>query len=355
VPNTILATYPNTLARLRTQPRKWLVTGCAGFIGSHLLATLLDLDQQVVGIDNFSTGDHRNLDACRDAVGPIKWQHFTFLRGSVSELATCRAACTGVDAVLHQAGFVSVPASVEHPLECHETNVTGTLNLLAAAHEAGVKNFVYASSAAVYGDEATMPQREEFTGRPLSPYGASKAMGEQYAGLFARLHGVHCIGLRYFNVFGPRQDPEGGYAAVVPRWISTLAAGGQCVVNGDGNQTRDFCPVANVVQANLLAATSEDETTKGEVYNVALGGTTSLLELHAMIARKLLALDAARKISPPRRGPPRPGDITHSSADITKIRTELGYEPQVTVDAALGETVQWYAAQAERAAPATSA
>jgi UDP-N-acetylglucosamine 4-epimerase len=212
-----------------------------------------------------------------------------------------------------------------------------------AARESGVKNFVYASSAAVYGDDATMPQKEERIGQPLSPYGLSKAMDEQYASLFARLHGLHCIGLRYFNVFGPRQDPEGGYAAVVPRWISTLAGGGECVVNGDGAQTRDFCPVENVVQANLLAATSDDPATRGEVYNVAMGGSTSLLELHAMIAAKLRELDPAREIGGPRHGPPRAGDIIHSGADIAKIRSGLGYEAEISVDQALGRTVRWYA------------
>jgi UDP-N-acetylglucosamine/UDP-N-acetylgalactosamine 4-epimerase len=340
-----MSIYAETLARLRAQPRKWLVTGCAGFIGSHLLETLLATGQRVIGLDDFSTGFAENLDAAIAGGGPGAADRFQFLNGSVADVAACRAACVGVDAVLHEAGFISVPASLEQPLLCHETNVTGTLNLLVAARDAGVKNFVYASSAAVYGDDANMPQREDRIGRPMSPYGASKLMDELYASLFARHFHLTTVGLRYFNVFGPRQNPSGGYAAVIPQWIATLVDGRICTVNGDGTQTRDFCHIANVVQANILAGTASEPALAGAVYNVALGGSTTLLELHRMIREHLVALAPERKPAPPLHGPPRPGDIWHSSADISKIRAELGFEPEVSVDAGLRETARWYAAR----------
>ncbi len=337
--------YAEILESLRSKPRKWLVTGCAGFIGSHLMEVLLTQGQSVVGMDNFTTGFPENLDAALAAAGSGASERFRFVERSVADLTACRAACVGVDAVLHEAGFISVPASLEQPLACHETNVTGTLNLLVAARDAGVKNFVYASSAAVYGDDQTMPQREERIGRPMSPYGASKLMDELYAGIFARDFGLNAVGLRYFNVFGPRQNPKGGYAAVIPHWITTLVAGGVCTVNGDGTQTRDFCHVANVVQANLLAATTTNPTAAGAAFNVALGGSTTLLELHRMIRESLIELAPESTPAPPQHGPARPGDIWHSSADISKIRKELGFEPEMSVDAGLRETVQWYAAQ----------
>ncbi len=338
-----MSAYTTALEALRTHPRKWVVTGCGGFIGSHLVETLLSHGQRVVGLDNFRTGCQRNLDDCLDKVGRDVWERFSLLHADVNDLTSCRAACAGADSVLHEAGFISVPESIEDPLFCHETNVTGTLNLMLAARDAGVKNFVYASSAAVYGDEAAMPQREDRIGRPMSPYGASKLMDEHYAWLFAKHYGLHTVGLRYFNVFGPRQNPYGGYAAVIPQWISTLVAGGECVVNGDGLQTRDFCPVANVVQANILAGVVTAPATMGAVYNVALGGSTTLLELHAMIVAKLKALNPSAQPKAPRLGPPRAGDIRHSSADIAKAQRELGYEPTVNVEQGLQETVRWYA------------
>jgi UDP-N-acetylglucosamine 4-epimerase len=338
-----MSAYSATLERLRTRPRKWLVTGCAGFIGSHLVETLLKTGQTVVGLDNFSTGFPQNLDASIAAAGGDAQNRFQLLHGTVADLTTCRAACTGVDAVLHEAGFISVPASIEDPLGCHDTNVTGTVNLMLAARDSGVRNFVYASSAAVYGDDMTMPQREDRIGRPMSPYGASKLMDEHYGWLFARHFNLGCVALRYFNVFGPRQNPRGGYAAVIPQWISTMVNGGVCTVNGDGTQTRDFCHVANVVQANLLAANTEHASALGAVYNVALGGSTTLIDLHRMIREHLLALDPKANPKHPVHGPPRPGDIWHSSADISKIRAELGFEPTVSVHEGLAETVRWYA------------
>ena len=338
-----MTAYDKTISSLRTQPRKWLVTGCAGFIGSHLVQTLLALGQKVIGLDNFTTGSQRNLDDCLNNVGREAWEKFSLLLGDVNDLVACRAACAGVDVVLHHAGFISVPMSVEDPLFCHETNVTGTLNMLLAARDAGVSRFVYASSSAVYGDEATMPQREDRIGQPLSPYGASKLMDELYASVFARQFGLCTVGLRYFNVFGPRQNPRGGYAAVIPAWISSLVGGGECAVHGDGKQTRDFCHVANVVQANLLAATTDNPAAAGALYNVALGGSTNLNDLHAMIAAKIAEANPKAKPHPPRHGPVRAGDIVHSSADISKIQRDLGFAPTVSVDDGLAETVRWYA------------
>ncbi len=336
-------TYETTLSQLRAEPRRWLVTGCAGFIGSHILQNLLSLGQRVVGLDDFTTGSPRNLDLVRSAVGEDSWARFRFMSGSVADISVCREACAGADAISHQAGFISVPLSLEDPLACHATNVTGTLNLLTAARDAGVRRVAYASSCAVYGDETTMPMREDRIGRALSPYGASKLMDEQYAGLFAMHFGMHCVGLRYFNVFGPRQNPKGGYAAVIPAWIVAQVAGEECVVNGDGEQTRDFCHVGNIVQANLLAGTTENAASSGQAYNIGLGGSTTLNELHRLISIKLAALDAKFQPRPARYGPARAGDIRHASADIEKARRELGFEPSVTVDAGLTETVRWYA------------
>lgn len=327
-----MSSYEQLQSNLQSTPRTWLVTGCAGFIGSHLTETLLRLGQRVVGLDNFATGSPHNLEAVRAAVGAAAYSRLDFQEGDVADLGACHRACGGVEVVLHQAGFVSVPESVEHPLRCHATNVTGTLNLLVAAHHAKAARFVYASSCAVYGDEPSMPQREDRIGRPLSPYSAAKRMTEIYAGLFAEQHGLHTVGLRYFNVFGPRQSPEGGYAAVIPAWVSRMRSGAECVIHGDGSQTRDFCHVANVVQANLLAATTDHLASTGSVYNVALGGSTNLLDLHRLLAAKVAAETPGLKVPPPRHGPPRAGDIVHSSADIGKIRQELGFAPVVTVE-----------------------
>ncbi len=340
-----MSRYDQTLAQLRATPRIWLVTGAAGFIGSHLLEALLLLDQRVVGLDNFSTGSPGNLDAVRGRVSEKQWSRFTFSEGSVADLGVCRAAMRGVDFVLHQAGFVSVPLSIEDPIGCHATNVTGTLNLLAAARESGVRRFVYASSSAVYGDDARMPKVESELGAPLSPYAAAKLMTEIYAAQFGRHFGLECIGLRYFNVFGPRQNPTGGYAAVIPQWISKLLAGGECAIHGNGSATRDFCHVSNVVQANLLAATTRNPDALGGVFNVALGGSTTLNELYAMISAEV-AVIAASPAKPVKYSSPRAGDILHSSADISKIVRELGFAPTMSVDAGLRETVRWYAAHA---------
>jgi UDP-N-acetylglucosamine 4-epimerase len=338
-----MSAYDQVRTALREAPRTWLITGVAGFIGSHLLETLLGLGQRVVGLDDFSTGFAHNLDDVRAKVGEAAWQGFNLFEGSVADLAKCREAVRSVEAILHHAGFISVPLSLQDPLACHETNVTGTLNLLVAARDQGVRRFVYASSSAVYGDDARLPKIESQIGRPLSPYGASKLMDELYAGLFADHFGLTCAGLRYFNVFGPRQNPQGGYAAVIPQWIATLLRGEKCKVHGDGEQTRDFCHVANVVQANLLAATAETIPSGGGIYNVALGEQTSLNRLHDLITEELAGLRPDFRAPVPQHGPIRRGDILHSGADIAQITRDLKFEPQVTVKRGLAETVAWYA------------
>ena len=338
----LMTAYDRLQLELRAEPRTWLITGCAGFIGSHLLEALLRLGQRVVGLDNFSTGSPRNLDDVRARVGDDAFAQFTFREGSVTDMGDCREASNHADYVLHQAGFVSVPLSIQDPVGCHATNVTGTLNLLVAARDNRVRRVVYASSSAVYGDDPRMPKVEAEIGKPMSPYGGSKLIGELYAALFLDHYALESVGLRYFNVFGPRQNPSGGYAAVIPQWISALLRGGECQIHGDGTITRDFCHIANVVQANLLAATTRNRTACGQVFNVAFGGSTTLNELYALISAKLAAMGAASE-RPVKYGPPRAGDILHSSADISKIRRELEFDPQVNVNAGLEETVRWYA------------
>ena len=332
---------------LRAAPRTWLITGVAGFIGSHLLEALLQLGQRVVGLDDFSTGTRRNLDDVRGSVGEEAWTHFAFRQGTVTDLATCRAASDGVDYVLHHAGFVSVPLSIENPIACHETNVTGSLNILVAARDQRVRRVVYASSSAVYGDDPGQPNVEQQIGRPLSPYGASKLIGEIYARQFQMHYGLAAMGLRYFNIFGPRQNPTGGYAAVIPLWITALLRGETCRINGDGAITRDFCPVGDVIQANLLAATSQSGAANGCVFNVALGARTTLDELYALIAARVAAV-TGRAVPAVEYGPSRPGDIRHSGADIVKMTRELDFAPSADLGAGLDETVRWYFAHLVR-------
>lgn len=337
-----MTAYQTTLEELRAEPRRWLITGVAGFIGSHLLETLLRNDQRVSGLDDFSTGSAANLEHVWSRVTSTQWERFEFRQGSVHDVDTCREASNYCDFVLHQAGFVSVPLSIEDPVGCHHTNVTGTLNLLVAARDNRVRRFVFASSSAVYGTDSAPAKVESQIGEPLSPYGASKRVAEVYARTFQDVYGFETVGLRYFNVFGARQDPAGAYAAVIPHWVSRCVRGEDCVINGDGGITRDFCPVANVVQANILAATSRNRAACGEVFNVALGSSTTLANLYEEIAKRV----AARTGTPPRSvkyGPQRPGDILRSSADVSKIRTTLGYAPEVSLDAGLDETVEWYA------------
>ena len=331
-------------ARLEQEPtRRWLITGVAGFIGSNLLEALLRLGQEVVGIDNFLTGRRCNLDQVRELVGEEAWQKFHFMEADISEQSSCVEACEGVDVILHQAALGSVPRSIANPLASHANNVNGTLNLLVAAKEANVKRFVYASSSSVYGDHPGLPKLEDRIGECLSPYAVTKRVAELYALVFARNYGIETIGLRYFNVFGARQDPDGVYAAVIPKWITAMLEGKPVVINGDGETSRDFCFVDNVVQANLLAATTNNREALDQVYNVAVGGRATLIELHQLIRELLSGLRPGLEIAEPEFHDFRPGDIRHSNADIGKAREHLGYEPTHTLAQGMNEAIAWYA------------
>ncbi len=311
----------------------WLVTGGAGFIGSHLVETLLRDGHQVVVLDSLVTGYQRNLDDAVKRGGGA--ERFTFIHGDITDPATCAKACAGADYVLHQAALGSVPRSIANPLDSHRANVDGFMNMLIAARDAKVKRFVYASSSSVYGDDPTLPKVESRTGRVLSPYAATKHINEVYAQVFQRSYGLETVGLRYFNVFGPRQDPNGAYAAVMPRWMAALQQGEPCVINGDGSTSRDFCFVKNAVQANLKAATTQVPGATDTVYNVAVGDKTSLLELYAMLAERLGVTRA------PVFQPFRAGDIKDSQADISRAKEKLGYAPTHTVAQGLDETVAY--------------
>lgn len=329
-------------ARISAGRRRWLVTGAAGFIGSHLVEQLLGLDQEVAGLDNFSTGKRENLELVRQAVGEARWKSFRFVEGDIRALDTCNAACASVDVVLHQAGLGSVPRSIDKPLRTHDSNVNGFLNMLLAARDAGAERLVYASSSAVYGDHPGLPKIESELGRAMSPYGLSKRMNELYADVFAACYGFKSVGLRYFNVFGPRQDPDGPYASVIPAWLGALLRGETAYVNGDGSAARDYCHVDNVVQANLLAATVEDPQALGQAYNVAVGEQTTLNELFEImrdqLARRLPHLADARAV----HRAPRRGDMLLSCADISKAQRLLGYRPVFTLRSGLAQTIDWY-------------
>jgi UDP-N-acetylglucosamine 4-epimerase len=322
--------------------RRWLVTGSAGFIGSHLVETLLGLGQEVVSLDNFATGHRPNLEEVRCAVGEDAWARHRFIEGDIVDLATCRQACQGVDVVLHQAALGSVPRSIEDPLRTHAANATGFVNMLVAARDASVRRFVYAASSSTYGDEPTLPKVEDVIGRPLSPYAVTKYLNELYADVFSACYGVESVGLRYFNVFGARQDPEGAYAAVIPRWIRAMARGERVTVYGDGETSRDFCYVSNAVQANLRAAVVTDPKALNQVYNVAVGNRTTLNELHRVIADLLRDHLPGVRIATPAHEPFRPGDVRHSQADVSKARRLLGYAPTHDLRAGLRETLPWY-------------
>jgi len=338
-------TYEEIRERIRSAPRSWLVTGAAGFIGSHLAEHLLKLDQTVVGLDNFSTGKQENLELVRQAVGEARWQKFRFVEGDIRSLDDCHAACASIDVVLHQAGLGSVPRSIDKPLRTHESNVNGFLNTLLAARDAGAARLVYASSSAVYGDHPALPKVEAELGRAMSPYGLSKRINELYADVFAACYGFHSVGLRYFNVFGPRQDPDGPYASVIPAWLGALLRGETAYVNGDGSAARDYCHVDNVVQANLLAATVEDPQALGQAYNVAVGEQTTLNELFELM-RALLAqrLPHLRTVRPVHRAPRR-GDMLLSRADVGKAARLLGYRPAFDLASGLAQTIDWYCKQ----------
>ena len=337
-------TYQRLRASLPAAPKTWLVTGVAGFIGSNLLETLLKLDQRVVGLDNFSTGHRRNLDEVRALVGPPQWARFRFIEGDIREPDTCRRAAEGVDFALHQAALGSVPRSLADPIATNASNVTGFLNMLVAARDAGVARFVYAASSSTYGDHPGLPKVEDAIGAPLSPYAVTKYVNELYAAVFARCYGFNTIGLRYFNVFGPRQDPDGAYAAVIPKWAASMLKGEDVFINGDGETSRDFTFVANAVQANILAATAVDPAAANQVYNVAVGERATLNELYGHLRRILSEKGRLARDAPPVHRDFRAGDVRHSLADIGKARRLLGYEPLARFGEGLEIAVPWYVA-----------
>ena len=337
-----MTTYEATLNALTAQPKRWLVTGAAGFIGSHLVETLLKLGQDVVALDNFSTGKAENLEQIRRNVGPDSWSRLRFIEGDIRYRTTCDHACKDVDVVLHQAALGSVVRSIENPAETDSTNIGGFLNMMLAARDGKVRRFVYAASSATYGDSPRLPKIESEIGRPLSPYAVTKYVNELYADVFGRCYGTEAIGLRYFNVFGPRQDPDGAYAAVIPKWIAALLRNERVEINGDGTTSRDFCFVDNVVQANLLAATVDDPQAVNQVYNVACGEQTSLNQLFATLRQQLATYNPAILDSSPVYRDFRAGDVKHSLADISKVRNLLGYAPAWNVQHGLGHALDWY-------------
>ncbi len=335
-----LTRYHQVLASLRATPRKWLVTGCAGFIGSNLVETLLSLDQQVVGLDNFATGHRRNLDEIQAAVSGAQWSRFVFNEGDIRDPSMCAHAVGGVDYVLHQAALGSVPRSLKDPATTNDVNISGYLNMLIAARDAEVSAFVYAASSSTYGDHPGLPKVEDRIGKPLSPYAVTKYVNELYADVFARSYGFASVGLRYFNVFGKRQDPEGAYAAVIPKWIAAMIRGDDVLINGDGETSRDFCFVENAVQANILAAVAPAEGVN-QVYNVAVHARTSLNELFSLLTHSL-ARQGVQYDKEAVYQDFRAGDVRHSQADISKARTLLGYVPTHTLAEGLEVAMPWY-------------
>jgi len=330
--------------RLTAQPLRWLVTGSAGFIGSHLVQRLLELDQAVVGLDSFATGHRRNLDDVRAQVSAERWSRHRFVEADIRDAGACRLACRGVDVVLHQAALGSVPRSIADPLATHGSNVDGFLNVLIAARDAGVRRFVYATSSSVYGDHPALPKVEGTIGRPLSPYAVTKLVNELYADVFARCYAMQAIGLRYFNIFGARQDPDGAYAAVIPRWVRAMIVGEPVVINGDGETSRDFCYIDNAVQANILAAATDDPDAIGGVYNVAVDERTSLNRLFHLLRDAVASrLPRAADVVPV-FADFRPGDVRHSQADIGRARQMLGYAPTHQLADGIETAIPWYLA-----------
>lgn len=336
--------YQTLQTLLRATPRTWLVTGVAGFIGSNLLEALLKLGQCVVGLDNFATGHQRNLDEVHTLVSPAQWGNFRFIQGDIRTLADCQWACEGVDYVLHQAALGSVPRSLQDPITTNAANITGFLNMLVAARDAKVKSFTYAASSSTYGDHPGLPKVEDTIGKPLSPYAVTKYVNELYADVFARCYGFNTIGLRYFNVFGPRQDPNGAYAAVIPQWTAAMIRGDDVFINGDGETSRDFCFIENTVQANLLAATAQNPDAVNQVYNVAVSGRTTLNSLFAEL-QAALATQGVHYAKAPVYRDFRAGDVRHSQADIGKAQRLLGYAPLWDLRAGVAQAMPWYIAQ----------
>ncbi len=336
--------YQEIQQHLSKKQYYWLITGVAGFIGSNLLEALLKLNQKVVGLDNFSTGYQHNLDQVRDAVGPGIWRNFQFSQGDIRNFDECGTVCKGIDFVLHQAALGSVPRSIDNPILTNESNVSGFLNMLVAARDAKVKRFVYAASSSTYGDHPGLPKVESIIGQPLSPYAVTKYVNELYADVFARCYATESIGLRYFNVFGPRQDPDGAYAAVIPLWVSALIKNKPLYINGDGETSRDFCYIDNVVQANILSALTSNETAINQVYNVALNARTSLNQLYQMMRVLLLKKFPHLETHQPEYVDFREGDVRHSQADITKARNLLGFDPTHSIQEGLESAMNWYVA-----------
>ncbi len=343
--------YQNLKEQLPANPKAWLITGVAGFIGSNLLETLLKLDQQVVGLDNFITGHKHNLDEVKDSVTSKQWDRFHFIEGDICDLATCHQAMKlpvngealkSVDYVLHQAALGSVPRSIEDPITTNEANINGFLNMLVAARDAKVRRFVYAASSSTYGDHPGLPKVEDKIGKPLSPYAVTKVVNELYADVFGKTYGLSSIGLRYFNIFGKRQDPEGAYAAVIPKWIASMIAGDEVFINGDGTTSRDFCYIDNAVQANLLAATAENPESENQVYNVAVGDRTSLNELFEALRQSLMHRQFQLGDLAPTYRDFRAGDVLHSLADISKAKQRIGYAPSHHIDEGIDEAMGWY-------------
>lgn len=335
---------------VRAQQRHWLVTGSAGFIGSHLLETLLRAGQKVTSLDNFATGRQANLDEVKSLVGDEAWSRHRFICGDIADAKVSQEACAGVDIVLHQAALGSVPRSIKTPLVTHQANATGFLTMLESARLAGVKRFVYAASSSTYGDSPTLPKVEDVIGKPLSPYAVTKYVNELYADVYGRCYGMSTIGLRYFNVFGPRQDPNGAYAAVIPKWAAAMLAGTPCVINGDGETSRDFCFIDNTVQANLRAALTDNPDASGQVYNVAVGDRTTLNQLHDSIAQALQVEQPGLSVSRPQYADFRAGDVRHSLADVSKAARLLGYAPTHDVRSGLREAMSWYISHAKQPA-----
>jgi len=335
-----MSRYNDIKEQLRKEPKTWLVTGVAGFIGSNLLEILLLLDQRVIGLDNFATGHQHNLDEVEGLVSKQQWTHFKFIEGDIRNYKHCEEAVSGVDYVLHQAALGSVPRSIADPLTTNATNISGFLNMLQAAKEANVESFTYAASSSTYGDHPALPKVEENIGNPLSPYAVTKYVNELYAGVYAKTYGFKAIGLRYFNVFGKRQDPNGAYAAVIPKWISAMIKGEEVFINGDGETSRDFCYIDNTVQMNILAATAPDEA-KDEVYNVAVGDRTTLNDLFSSIKEALVSNDITVSLEPTYRDF-RAGDVRHSQADISKSKEQLCYQPLYRINEGIGEAMVWY-------------
>ena len=340
-----MSQYQTVCEQLKQAPKIWLVTGVAGFIGSNLLETLLLLNQKVVGLDNFATGFQHNLDEVQALVSPQQWQGFTFIEGDIRNLDDCNKACAGVDYVLHQAALGSVPRSIADPIATNHTNISGYLNMLVAARDAQVASFTYAASSSTYGDHPALPKVEDNIGKPLSPYAVTKYVNELYADVFARTYSFNTIGLRYFNIFGKRQTPDGGYAAVIPKWTAAMIAGDDVFVNGDGETSRDFNFIENAVQANILAASASDDA-KNQVYNVAVGGRTTLNTLFTAL-KKNLSTNGVTYAKDPVYRDFRAGDVRHSQADIAKIQTLLGYDPQFKIIQGIEKAMPWYVKKIE--------